>query len=91
MKYLATYTELNNGGTWGQDAYEFDAYSEKEAKQIALERERYTRSVWQGGVMELLLDSLTDENGNEITIDYDKDKHLIRHINDIERGIYNDW
>ena len=66
MEYYATYTILIDGATWGREDYDFEAESDVEAVKIANEYEKEYVEIKHGKVKELLLDSLVDENNNEI-------------------------
>lgn len=66
MEYYAEYTILIDDATWGREDFCFDADSEEEAKEIALEYEKTYIEVRDGRVKELLLDNIYDEEGNEI-------------------------
>ena len=66
MEYYATYTILIDGATWGREDYDFEAESDIEAVQEAFDYEEDYVEIRNGRVKELLLDYLTDENGNEI-------------------------
>ena len=88
MEYLATYTILVNGGTWGRDDYYFECDNDEQAKQIALEREHYNIEIRGDKVQELLLDIIEDENGNEIEINREQDRKLIRKLDDIIESNY---
>ena len=66
MEYYATYTILIDGATWGREDYDFEAENDVEAVKIANEYEKEYIEIKHGKVKELLLDSLVDENNNEI-------------------------
>ena len=66
MEYYATYTILIDGATWGREDYDFETESDIEAVQKAFDYEEGYVEIRNGRVKELLLDYLTDENGNEI-------------------------
>lgn len=66
MEYYATYTILIDGATWGKEDYDFEAENDIEAVREAFNYEESYVEVRNGRVKELLLDYLTDENGNEI-------------------------
>ena len=66
MEYNAQYTILIDGATWGRENYDFEADSDIEAVQEAFDYEEGYVEIRNGKVKELLLDYLTDENGNEI-------------------------
>lgn len=76
MEYLATYTILIDDATWGREDYCFDADSDIEAVQLASDYEEGYVEIRNGRVKELMLDSLEDENGNEI--DYYKIKEDLK-------------
>lgn len=66
MEYYATYTILIDGATWGREDYDFEAEDDIEAVRKAFDYEESYVEIRNGRVKELLLDYLTDENGNEI-------------------------
>ena len=66
MEYNAQYTILIDGATWGRENYDFEADSDVEAVQEAFDYEEGYVEIRNGKVKELLLDYLTDEDGNEI-------------------------
>ena len=66
MEYYATYTILIDGATWGREDYGFEAEDDVESVRKSFDYEESYVEIRNGRVKELLLDYLTDENGNEI-------------------------
>lgn len=64
MMYLAEYTHLVNGATWGRKDHEIEADSDDEAKTIAFEFEQNYDDGHEGS--ELLLGYVYDKNGKII-------------------------
>ena len=62
MDYTAQYTILIEGATWGRKDISFDADTNEEAVEIALQKEDEYSSKHE----ELLLDYIYDEDGNII-------------------------
>ena len=62
MEYTAEYTILVQGFTWGRKEISFDAESDEEAKEIALQKEQEYSSEHE----ELLLDYIYDSDFNVI-------------------------
>lgn len=62
MGYFARYSVLGEYGLEGIEDYDFEAFDDEEAKEIALQHE----TDYSAPKRELLLDSIEDEDGNEI-------------------------
>jgi len=66
MSYQADYTILINGATWGREELSIEVETDEEAIKIALDYEAKYIERRGDDIKELLLDQITDENGNEI-------------------------
>ena len=64
-EYYAIYIILIEGATWGRKEHAFEAESDEEALELALDYE----SNYRDGKAELLIDYLYDPDGNEIEIE----------------------
>jgi len=65
-KYIAQYTVLIDGATWGSEEIEIDADSDEEALENALEYQDNFCIVRNHKREERLLDYVYDKNGKEI-------------------------